>query len=62
MVGQTVSFFEYTRNGLTLLRGVVQSEFREPPCEDPYERLNYVVRTPTGEVFTPYAADCRPVK
>lgn len=43
------------------LEGEVVDEFREPPEEDRYQRLNYVVRTDDGEVYTPYADDCAEV-
>lgn len=61
VVGQAVSFPSYDRHGEeTILSGVIIGEFREPPEEDRYQRLNYQVRTPDGEVHTPYADDCRP--
>lgn len=58
-IGKTVSFDEWDERGKpVVLRGVVIDEFREPRDEDPYQRLNYVVRTEDGKVYTPYASEC----
>lgn len=61
MIGQTVSFWDWDKQGKEVkLTGVVQDEFREPEGEDRYQRLNYSVLLGDGRVMTPYADDCRP--
>lgn len=59
VVGSTVRFPSFTNDGREVkLVGLVTDEFREPKDEDPYQRLNYVVKCGDGSVHTPYAADC----
>ncbi len=62
-VGTTVEFQDWddaTGDEITV-RAVVEAEFTEPLEEDRLQRLNYRVRTPAGQVYTPYADECRPV-
>ena len=57
-----VAWWDYDAQGNdVLLQGTVEAEFREPEWEDRNQRLNYRVRCANGEVYTPYASECRPV-
>jgi hypothetical protein len=60
LVGSMVSFGDWDdRTGEEIvITGKVESEFTDPEDRNPRPSLH--VRTVSGHVFTPYAADCRP--